>query len=77
MTRAASAPVLCCRSPITLSSGISNQNVAPRPGSDSTPMRPPIRSMMRLQIARPSPVPPYRRGVEASAWAKERNKRAC
>ncbi len=77
ITRAASAPVACWRSPMTLSSGISNQNVEPRPGSDSTPMRPPIRSMMRLQIARPKPVPPYSRVVEASACAKERNRRAC
>ena len=39
----------------------------PCPVSDSTPMRPPIRSMMRLEIANPRPVPPYRRVVEASA----------
>ena len=30
----------------------------PRPTSDSTPMRPPIRVTMRRQIARPRPVPP-------------------
>jgi hypothetical protein len=39
--------------------GIGNvkKNVDPRPGSDSTQMRPPWRSMIRLQIASPIPVP--------------------
>ena len=32
---------------------------------------------MRLQIARPRPVPPYRRVVEASAWLKAWNRRPC
>lgn len=64
-------------SPCTLSSGISNQKVEPTPGSDSTPMRPPIRSTMRLEIARPRPVPPYSRVVEASAWVKAWNSRPC
>ena len=63
------------RSPMTFISGASNQNVEPRPTSDTTSMRPPIRSTMRRQIARPSPVPPYRRVVEASAWLKEWNRR--
>src|SRR5215207_4450463 len=36
-----------------------NQNVVPRPGSDSTHMRPPWRSTIFLQIARPMPVPGY------------------
>ena len=33
-----------------------------------TPICPPISSASRLQIASPSPVPPYLRVVEASAW---------
>ena len=61
-------------SPAALSSGTSNQKVAPRPGSESTPMLPPIRSTMRLQITSPRPVPPYRRVVEASACANARNR---
>ncbi len=64
-------------SPAALSSGISNQKVEPRPGCDSTPMLPPIRSTMRLQITRPRPVPPYRRVVLASAWLKARNRRSA
>ena len=63
-------------SPCTLSSGISNQKSVPRPVSEDTPMRPPINSTMRLQIARPRPVPPYRRVVEASAWLKAVNSRS-
>ncbi|KAG1254960.1 hypothetical protein G6F66_014959 [Rhizopus arrhizus] len=55
---AAGGRAMAGRSPGTLSSGISNQNVAPWPGVDCTPMRPCIRSMMRLQMARPRPVPP-------------------
>ena len=63
-----------CMSPAALSSGTSNQKVAPRPGSDSTPMVPPIKSMIRLQITSPRPVPPYSRVVDASAWANARNR---
>ncbi len=33
--------------------------VAPRPGSDSTQIRPPWRSTILLQIAKPMPVPGY------------------
>jgi hypothetical protein len=37
--------------------GIVKQNLEPLPGCDSTQMRPAWRSMMRLQIANPIPVP--------------------
>ena len=40
-------------------------------------MRPPIRSTMRWQIARPRPVPPYRRVVDASACVNAWNRRDC
>ena len=60
-------------SPSALSSATSNQNVEPLPGVESTPMRPPIRVMMRLQIASPRPVPPKVRVVEASACEKAWN----
>src|SRR5207302_4699254 len=43
-------------------------NVLPFPTSLSTQIRPPCRVMRRLEIASPSPVPPYRRVVELSAW---------
>src|SRR5215470_6973018 len=39
--------------------GSSKKNVVPLPGSDSTQIRPPCRSMIFLQIARPTPVPGY------------------
>ena len=64
-------------SPWTLRSGTSNQNVAPWPASESTPIWPFISSTMRLEMARPRPVPPYRRVVEASAWLNAWNRRAC
>ena len=41
-------------------------------GAASTP--PPISSARRRQIARPSPVPPYLRRIEASAWVKRSNR---
>jgi hypothetical protein len=37
--------------------GIENRNLVPRPGSDSTQIRPPIRSTTFLQIAKPTPAP--------------------
>src|SRR5213080_1829427 len=50
--------------------GSSNQNVVPPPARSSKPMRPCINSIIRLQMASPSPVPPFwREGVE-SACAK-------
>ncbi len=48
---------------------IVNENVAPRPGPPlSAHIVPPISSASRLLMASPSPVPPYLRVVEASAW---------
>ena len=76
-TRRGASAATACRSPATLNSGISIQNVEPAPGRDCTPMRPCIRSTMRLQMVRPRPVPPYRRVVDASAWVKAWNSRAC
>src|SRR6266487_1527142 len=43
------------------------QNVDPLPGSDSTQMRPPCISMMRLAMDRLRPVPPFLRVIELSA----------
>ena len=60
----------------TRSSGSSNQKQLPSPGWLSAPMVPPISSTRRLQIDRPSPVPPKRRPMPASAWVKGVNKRA-
>ncbi len=48
-------------------------NVEPLPGSLSTVMSPPIIWQNRRVIARPRPVPPYLRVVEASAWVKAWN----
>ena len=45
-------------------------NVLPRPTTLSTQIRPPICSTSWREIASPSPVPPKRRVVEASACAK-------
>ena len=43
------------------------------PVSDSTQMRPPINSTRFFEIASPSPVPPYLRVVDASAWLNDWN----
>ena len=40
-------------------SGMVKEKVEPLPGSDSTQMRPPWRSTIFLQMARPMPVPGY------------------
>src|SRR6266536_6480357 len=53
-----------CASTLT---GRVKQNVDPLPGSDSTQIRPPCISMMRLAIDRPRPVPPFFRVIELSA----------
>ena len=50
-----------------------NQKVEPWPSRLLTPIVPPISSTSCLQIASPSPVPPYLRVVEASAWVKGGN----
>ena len=47
------------------------------PARLSTPIRPPIASTRRLQIARPSPEPPNRRRTDPSAWANGRKRIAC
>src|SRR5215813_11986153 len=47
--------------------GSVNVKVDPSPRWDSTPMRPPCSSMMRLAMARPRPVPPFLRVIEESA----------
>jgi hypothetical protein len=54
-----------------------NQNVLPFPASLSTPTWPPMRSTSFLQMASPSPVPPNRRVVDASAWMKLSKSRFC
>src|SRR6266536_74882 len=43
------------------------QKVDPLPGSDSTQIRPPCISMMRLAMDKPRPVPPFFRVIELSA----------
>jgi len=45
-----------CRSTMT---GSVKVNVEPWPGCDSTQIRPPCISIMRLEIASPNPVPPF------------------
>ena len=47
--------------------------VAPWPSSLQTSMEPDMASTSRLEMASPSPVPPKRREMEASAWANRRN----
>ena len=54
-----------------------NQNVAPRPGSLTMPISPPICSTSPLTITRPRPVPPYWRVIEASAWLKSLKTLCC
>ena len=53
-----------------------NENVEPSPGTLSTETAPPMSSASRFEIARPRPVPPYRRVVELSACVKASNRRA-
>jgi hypothetical protein len=50
---------------------IVKRNSLPAPTSLFTLIRPPISSVSRWLMARPSPVPPYRRVVEASTWLKD------
>ena len=56
--------------PAACPKGSSTQNTEPAPGWLETPMAPPINSATCLEIARPRPVPPKWRVVEASAWLK-------
>ena len=44
-----------------------NENVEPLPTCDSTQILPPCISMIRLEIAAPSPVPPFFLVIELSA----------
>ena len=53
-----------CRSTMT---GRVNAKVDPWPGCDSTQIRPPCISMMRLDMASPKPVPPFLRVMALSA----------
>src|SRR5215475_12277331 len=53
-----------CRSTMT---GSVKANVEPWPGWDSTQILPPCISMMRFDIARPRPVPPFLRVIALSA----------
>ena len=53
-----------------------NQNRLPRSGSLSTPISPPNSSTNCLEIASPSPVPPYLRVLEVSAWVNLSNTRS-
>ena len=54
-----------------------NEKVLPWPGSLSTQIFPPIISTNRLQMVNPSPVPPYSRVVDESAWVKLSNIWGC
>jgi hypothetical protein len=57
-------------SPRAASKRTTNENVDPRPGSLSSVRVPPIRSTSWREIGSPSPVPPYLRAWELSAWEK-------
>src|SRR5665213_4114112 len=57
--------------------GSVNENEEPWPNSDSTQMNPPCISMMRLDIARPRPVPPFLRVAEFSACWNSSNILDC
>ena len=59
----ADAGLACC----STSTGSETKNVDPCPSRESTQMRPPCSSMIRFEIARPSPVPPFLRVIELSA----------
>jgi hypothetical protein len=48
-----------------------NENLDPSPGVLLRPSWPPIISTSRLAMVKPSPVPPYLRVVEPSAWENE------
>ena len=57
--------------------GTSIQKVLPFPIALSTPIRPPISSTRRREIASPSPVPPNLRVIEVSACLKLWNSSPC
>src|ERR1700751_4748899 len=56
------AGLACC----SIAIGSVNEKVEPAPRRDSTQIRPPCSSTMRLAIDRPSPLPPFSRVDEAS-----------
>ena len=58
---------------VRASAGRRMVKVEPCPGALATVMSPPIMRQRRRLIARPSPVPPYLRVVEASAWVNSSN----
>ena len=72
-TSRSSVPIFAAARAVQGSAGISNQKVDPCPSRVSTPISPPIASTRPLQIARPSPVPPCARVVEASTCENRRN----
>ena len=51
----------------------SNQKIAPPPGRSATPIRPFINSTSFLLMLSPSPVPPNRRAIDASACSNGAN----
>jgi hypothetical protein len=53
-----------------ISKSMANQNVDPSPTTLSAPMRPSMMLTRRSQMDKPSPVPPNRRVVDASACWK-------
>src|ERR1700675_5016749 len=57
------ADITCC-STVT---GSVKENIDPWPTCDSTQILPPCSSIIRLDIASPSPVPPFLRVIELSA----------
>ncbi len=54
-----------------------NEKLEPLPGLLVSVIAPPIISTSCLLIARPSPVPPYRRVVEPSSWANDSKTCCC
>jgi len=65
------APPVPARAP----SGPRIGTAVPSPGVDSTSIVPPINSTSRFEIARPRPVPPKLRLIEASARLNDENRR--
>jgi hypothetical protein len=57
------AGLTCC----STESGSVKENIEPCPTTDSTQIFPPCISMMRFEIASPSPMPPFLRVIELSA----------
>ena len=74
-SRRAAAPSASCS---VAPHSIVTWNVLPSPGTPSlsTQIVPPISSASRRLIASPSPVPPYRRLVDASTWLNDWNSRS-